>query len=154
MDCSVCHVDFQPVRKSQRYCSRHCQHQSWQESHRDRVNALFRAHYSRERLRVLERNRAWRQANPEKWKAIKALYFARRKNARGHCSVEQLLARIAYYGWRCYMCGKPFDVIDHVIPLARGGTNWPSNLRPACKSDNSKKRDRTVVNFNGNLSFA
>ena len=52
----------------------------------------------------------------------------------------------------CWMCGRPgADTIDHVVPLARGGTNDPQNLRPAhgrrqpwgCPG-NYGRRDRAV----------
>lgn len=64
---------------------------------------------------------------------------ARKMNAAGFCTREQLEARIAFYGWLCWMCRGPYEAIDHVKPLVRGGPNWPANLRPACKSCNSSK---------------
>lgn len=57
----------------------------------------------------------------------------------GFCTPEQLIARIDYYANRCWMCGAPADQIDHVKPLAKGGSNWPSNLRPACGACNYSK---------------
>jgi 5-methylcytosine-specific restriction endonuclease McrA len=42
------------------------------------------------------------------------------------------------------MCGEPADQWDHVIALARGGTGWSSNLRPACARDNQSKGARPV----------
>lgn len=44
----------------------------------------------------------------------------------------------------CHLCGQPgADTWDHVVPLSRGGTNDYANLRPAHRSCNSRKRDRT-----------
>ena len=64
---------------------------------------------------------------------------ARKRQAAGHVTPEQLAARLAYYGARCYLCGTPWAHWDHVIPLARGGSNWPANLRPACVTCNVRK---------------
>jgi 5-methylcytosine-specific restriction endonuclease McrA len=32
--------------------------------------------------------------------------------------------------------------VDHVIPLSRGGSNWPTNLVCACGQCNSRKCDK------------
>jgi 5-methylcytosine-specific restriction endonuclease McrA len=93
-----------------------------------------------------EKNRtitkAWFAANPERARLFGHERRAREKGARGTATLEQLQARIDYYGGLCYLCGKPHEAIDHVIPLAKGGTGWPANLRPICTSCNSRKKDR------------
>ena len=69
----------------------------------------------------------------------------------GTHTLEQWLARVDFYGWRCAYCSTSLDFAtltqDHVIPVSRGGTNWASNLRPACKSCNSKKKNRSPKEF-------
>lgn len=57
---------------------------------------------------------------------------------------EQVLARFAMFGDRCWMCGVAgVDLhMDHVKPVARGGPHMLSNIRPACKPCNSRKSDR------------
>jgi len=55
---------------------------------------------------------------------------------------------IARDGGRCHLCGrKPRGAkltIDHVVPLARGGTHTSENLRVACLSCNCSKGDRAA----------
>lgn len=59
------------------------------------------------------------------------------------CTREQLAARFAYYGGRCWLCREPgADVTDHVKPRIRGGPDWPANLRPAHRSCNARKSRR------------
>ncbi len=44
----------------------------------------------------------------------------------------------------CYYCGRKFRpkelTMDHLIPVVRGGKSVHSNLVPACKDCNSKKK--------------
>ncbi|MBI4773584.1 MAG: HNH endonuclease [Deltaproteobacteria bacterium] len=44
----------------------------------------------------------------------------------------------------CYFCGErvpPAELtMEHVVPLVRGGKSIKSNLVPACKSCNTKKK--------------
>jgi len=45
---------------------------------------------------------------------------------------------------KCYYCGRQFNItdltMDHVIPLARGGTSERINLVPACRECNAQKK--------------
>lgn len=65
------------------------------------------------------------------------------------------VSRAAIYqrdGWTCHICGDPVDrdavvpdlaapVLDHVVPLARGGSHDEGNLKTAHFYCNSVKRD-------------
>lgn len=109
--------------------------------------------------RVAEYGRVWAANNPEKLRAKHARqkaadperYWryarageqnrrAREKAAPGRATSAQISARWAYFGHNCWMCGAPADVTDHVKPLSKGGSNWASNLRPACRRCNNSKR--------------
>lgn len=60
----------------------------------------------------------------------------------------------------CHICGEPgADSVDHVIALARGGTEDAANLRPAhhdvppfCNRVKSDKEFAPVVRRSGSLS--
>jgi len=43
----------------------------------------------------------------------------------------------------CAYCGAPAAHLDHVLPLARGGTDARRNLAPACARCNIEKGNRT-----------
>ncbi|MES2460857.1 MAG: HNH endonuclease [Armatimonadota bacterium] len=51
----------------------------------------------------------------------------------------------------CYLCGRRVEKktlqIDHVHPLAKGGSHTYDNLRVACASCNSRKDDLMLEEF-------
>lgn len=69
---------------------------------------------------------------------------ARLRGAAGSFNDAQWKARFDFYGGRCAYCLIEVTLesahVDHVIPVADGGSNWPSNLVPACCSCNCGKR--------------
>jgi len=91
----------------------------------------------------------WQQTHPEERKAIVARRRARQAEAEGaeYTTAEHRQARWKLYKGRCYLCGKPATDIDHVIPLSRGGPEWPANLRPICRHCNSKKHANWPYDF-------
>ncbi|MCI0708899.1 MAG: HNH endonuclease [Chloroflexi bacterium] len=47
---------------------------------------------------------------------------------------------VAVYGERCLGCGAVDEmVIDHIVPIARGGLSEPDNLQLLCKTCNRLK---------------
>lgn len=59
---------------------------------------------------------------------------------------------LKYKTLTCSYCLLPiafgYDCIEHKIPVSRGGINIKSNLCVACKSCNSKKRNKTAEEYN------
>jgi len=47
----------------------------------------------------------------------------------------------------CSFCPALATTVDHVIPLSRGGTNFIGNLLPACKSCNSSRAYRYIMEW-------
>lgn len=132
----------------------------WEQNNREKVQAGSRRRSARWLLNhpeaARDATRKYRQSHPEQRAVFnhraRVKRLARKLAASGTCSAEQLQARINYYGGCCYVClleGKhtPYEAIDHVIPLSKGGSNWPSNLRPICKRCNLRKGAKLLIEF-------
>lgn len=74
----------------------------------------------------------------------------RRESAAPGLSYQRrarLLARWKRQLRACTYCDQPATTIDHVVPLVRGGTNYEGNLAPSCKSCNSRKGGRMLIEW-------
>jgi 5-methylcytosine-specific restriction endonuclease McrA len=150
---------FRGVRALCFECKR-AEKREYNETHREQRSVSGREYYAANKDAVIERIRAFRLANPDKyrqihsdWKkrnpsAMRAMAHRRYAHERGSGGSwtaddwERLKAR---YDWRCLGCGlqEMTDGIslcfDHVVPLSLGGFNIISNAQPLCKSCNSAK---------------
>jgi 5-methylcytosine-specific restriction endonuclease McrA len=113
---------------------------------------ISQRYYQRHRDEVRERSKTW-NIDPIKVKIKKYRRRAREYNAQGYATAEQIKSRIKMFGGKCWICGKDYQEIDHVIALSRGGSNWPANLRPICKSCNSGKQGRDWRIYTSNLQI-
>jgi 5-methylcytosine-specific restriction endonuclease McrA len=53
-------------------------------------------------------------------------------------------------GGRCAYCRARLNGgghLDHIQPLARGGTNWPANLQLTCQPCNNRKHAKDPITF-------
>lgn len=85
---------------------------------------------------VRERSRRFRERNPG--------YDAVRKYAPDPETREWLDVIAAD---PCAYCGGPSQAVDHIKPVSRGGANHWTNFTPSCRSCNSSKRDRELLQW-------
>lgn len=143
-------ADMLKKRRADRYQrdreKSHEQHRAWICANGDRRRENKRKNYYLHHDQYRETTRRWR-AETGLHRYYQMARKARKLHAPGECSRAAFDARWSYYGGRCWMCGGEALAMDHVIALARGGSNWPANLRPACVACNSRKRDRDWRQF-------
>jgi 5-methylcytosine-specific restriction endonuclease McrA len=137
------------------------------EANRDAIRALARrlyhrhteqrreealAYYYNNRERALEKARIngprWKAANPEKMRAMWTRRRARKAGNGGSHTAQEWLDLKARYDNRCLCCGKREPeialTVDHVIPIARGGSDDIDNIQPLCRLCNLRKHTKTT----------
>lgn len=124
-----------------------------------------RARYLANREKILAQHKAWREAHPGYWKenweadpervrVKNANRRARLREAEGEFTREDVQAQHQRQKGKCFYCGSKLDDsrhIDHVIPIALGGTNHPENIVLACQACNLAKNAKHPMDFAGIL---
>jgi len=98
----------------------------------------------------IKSNEYWRN-NREKYNAHVRNRRARLRQSEGFHTVEDIQKKIQDQRYKCYWCNCDISggkhTVDHYIPIAKGGSNWPSNLVMACKRCNFSKSDKMPEEF-------
>lgn len=167
-ECLQCGVDISHMRSNAVYCSRTCKTKDSDKRRRDdgrertrdpqryvkereRRMAGARKYYYKTQPRRLETAKIWRESNREKRLMQHNNRRARKYGNPGFVEVNawewsRILKRAA---GKCTYCHRKVEklVMDHVVPLARGGRHAPGNVTPACVSCNSSKSDLLVAEW-------
>jgi len=69
--------------------------------------------------------------------------------ARGYGWAWQKIRRQVLFANPVCRCGQPANEVDHILPLARGGTHDIANLQALCKACHSRK----TVSEDGGFGF-
>jgi 5-methylcytosine-specific restriction endonuclease McrA len=102
--------------------------------------------YKNHRDQEVERQRKWRSDNPESARACDRRKRAKRARAVGSLSAREWRAIVLKQRGRCADCRKRTKLtIDHVVPLAAGGSHYAFNIQGLCGKCNTVKRDRIAV---------
>ena len=115
----------------------------WRIVNRERERETNRRYYEANKERVAEWHRIYYESNREAFYVTCQRRRARLRAARSvPFTADELADKWAYWGNRCWVCGGKPTASDHVKPLNKGGAHMLCNLRPICKSCNSRKRDK------------
>lgn len=137
---------------------------AYREANKERRRQQRRAYRETHKKQESEQQRIYREANKEKTARIwHTWYIANRErviarahvarhirrgrihNAEGTHSAADIRAQYKRQKNLCYWCReqliKPYH-IDHVVPLSRGGSNWPENIVISCPACNLSKGNR------------
>lgn len=107
----------------------------WYAKNRESALAKGRVWKSANRERIQQRRRVLLAKNPEKYRAQVNKRRALKIAAEGFYTGEDVQSQMARQKNRCYWCNVKLSQkyhVDHIVPLSRGGTNWPENLVIAC----------------------
>ena len=106
-----------------------------------------------------ELSKRWTKNNPEKARYLGHRARIRRSNAGGSHTFQEWQELKIKYNFMC-LCCKEFEpkialTADHIIPIARGGTDYISNIQPLCRKCNSIKHVKTIsyLPLSSNLNY-
>lgn len=106
--------------------------QAWRDANREKV----RAYHAK-----------WLAANPEKQRLAVRVCATRRRKAEGRHTMADVQSLMMAQGCKCNLCSCDISQsyhVDHVIPIAKGGTHWPHNLQLLCPTCNRRKGARLL----------
>lgn len=114
--------------------------------------AATRKYRAKNPTKVLESTRQWRNANWGKYLFLSRIYSSVRRAKKtdngGSFTVSDVDLIYESQGGKCIVCGSAEHLeLDHIIPIARGGSSAPSNLQLLCLHCNRSKRDKTMEEF-------
>jgi 5-methylcytosine-specific restriction endonuclease McrA len=157
--CSRCHREL-PATREHFYAKKnglYGLYSSCKRCHGDRCLANDRRYRATsEHYRQLQREagRRFNKENPVARRAANHIRRARVANARGKFTAKDVTAKYAQQSGRCWWCGKSLADgyhADHLVPLAKGGSNAATNIVLACPTCNRSKHAKMPYQFNGRL---
>lgn len=121
------------------------------QENKERCLAASKRHHKENREHYRRLARKWREENRDKVRLNNRKRKEKIKNAEGHHTVDDIKDIYQRQNGVCPGCRKKFDGnnyhVDHIYPLALGGSNWPSNLQLLCPPCNMSKGGRPPEEF-------
>lgn len=117
-------------------------------SQSEKGKASQRRYSKTEKCRATRRRYVQSLKGKQRWRSYVHARRAKRRDNGGSYTPEEWKALCSLYDYRCLCCGEIFEfddlTVDHVVPIAQGGTSNIENLQPLCLPCNQSKHDRII----------
>lgn len=126
----------------------------YRDANQDKIRAVTKAYRYAHKEERAAYAKKYREENLEAVRAATRRWCARLRNAEGRHTGEDVIWLYEGQGGKCYWCNKPLNGeyhVDHIIPLSKGGSDWPANICCACPFCNISKRDKMPWEFSDRL---
>lgn len=122
----------------------------WAAANKEKARAIRAAWRDRNPEKNRELQARWQKDNRDAANAIARNRRARKRNAEGRHSAKDAQEIRLRQGGKCAYCREKLSGrahLDHIQPLAAGGSNWPRNLQWLCPPCNMSKNARDPIEF-------
>lgn len=126
----------------------------WYAAHKEVVSEKLKVRYKENRESIRKRITEYQKANPELMKKLNAVKVHRRRTrlqqSEGHFTRADIDRLLKLQRCKCANCAASLKKgyhIDHRIPVAKGGSNHPSNIELLCKRCNLAKAAKLPHEF-------
>jgi 5-methylcytosine-specific restriction endonuclease McrA len=129
----------------------------WHARNPSKAPQYKKAEYERDADKIKARVKRHRKDNPEMYAAVSRNKRARKRSAGGTHSADDIASIRKMQRDRCANCQTKLDGgghVDHIFPLAKGGSNDRRNLQLLCARCNTTKHAKDPLTFareNGRL---
>ncbi len=140
--CLTCHRESGQRRYHKNPEAMVAQVGAYARSHRDQINKRQREYRKLDTYKQ-RAHKSYLRHREQKRAAARRRYWGQRleDSEQGVLYVEIL------YNDPCCYCGKPMQHIDHIVPIAKQGEEYWTNLTAACQRCNNRKRDKSLLEF-------
>lgn len=127
----------------------------WYQENKQRVSDRRKERYRADPKRYVQETREWIERNRERaresFRLARSRRRARVRNSSGQHTAADLKEIFALQGGRCAYCRADLrrhrKQVDHIVPLASGGSDDRSNIQYLCAPCNQTKNAKDPLDF-------